>query len=104
VSYSTLRLCSGGGAYEAVPRPRLRLDLPALRARLEAQGIPVVDARVLLIVRLEREVTVSRDGRILIKTRDAAESERLLGEIARRLELPLSGAPSAERGSVPSAG
>jgi len=85
VSYSTLRLCQGRAAYEAVPEPRRRLDLGRLRARWEAQGVPVVDARVMLIARLEHEVTVSRDGRILIKTADRAVAERLLGRVVELL-------------------
>jgi hypothetical protein len=88
VSYSTVRLCSGSGAYEAIPRPRLSLDLPAVKRRLESSGVPVVDARVMLIVSLEREVTLSRNGRVLIKTRDSAEAARIFGELCRRLELP----------------
>jgi hypothetical protein len=92
VAYTSLRLCSGGGAFEAVPRPRLRLDLASLRARLEGQGVAVVDARVMLLVRLEREVTVSRDGRILIKSRDEAESKRVFTDLLRRLELPAEAA------------
>ena len=93
MSYSTVRLCSGGGAYEAVPRPRLQLDLPALRVRLQASGIPVVDAKVMLLVTLEREATVSRDGRVLIKTRDAAEAARVFERLAAELGLPTDPSP-----------
>jgi hypothetical protein len=85
--YATVQLCSGGGGFEAVPHPRAPIDLRAARARLEASGVLVVDARVMLIVRLEREVTVSRDGRILIKTRNAAEAERIFAEVCARLAL-----------------
>jgi hypothetical protein len=83
-----MRLCASGGAYEAVPRPRLALDLASMRARLEAKGIRVVDARVMLILALEREVTLSRDGRILVKTRDPAEAERVLARCLELLEIP----------------
>lgn len=93
MTYSTARLCSSGGAYEAVPRPRLQLDLRKIKTELEAAGIPVVDARVMLLLSLGPEVTVSRDGRILIKTRDAAEADRVLGELCRRLQLPREDGP-----------
>jgi hypothetical protein len=86
VTYSTVRLCSGGGAYEAIPEPKLKLDLGAVRARLEAEKVPVVDARVMLIVALEREVTISRDGRILIKSRDPEQARRLFEEVRARIE------------------
>ncbi len=87
MSYSTVRLCSGGGGYEAIPEPKLKLDLVAIRGRLEAEKIPVIDARVMLIVALEREVTISRDGRVLIKSRDPAEARRLFDDLQRRLHL-----------------
>ncbi len=86
--YSTLRLCAGGGAYEAIPNPRVALDLVRIRSVLESRAIPVVDARVMLIARMESEVTVSRDGRILIKTRDPALAEQLFTDLRRWLELP----------------
>ncbi|HEV2316972.1 MAG TPA: hypothetical protein VGV89_05290 [Thermoplasmata archaeon] len=75
-------------------RPRLQLDLPKLSERLRANGIAVVDARVMLIVQLGREVTVSRDGRILIKTKDPAEADRLFAEVCDKLDLPRE-APAA---------
>ncbi|MCI4348687.1 MAG: hypothetical protein L3J93_00480 [Thermoplasmata archaeon] len=81
MTYSSLRLCSGRAAYESVPTPRRSLDLAKIRHRLEADGVVVVDARVLLIARLEREVTIARDGRILIKSADAREAERLLAQV-----------------------
>lgn len=87
MSYETLALCSGGGGYEAVPNPRASLDLPSLARRLESQGIAVLDARVMLIFRLAHEVTLGRDGRILIKSRDPAAADRLLREVCERLGL-----------------
>jgi hypothetical protein len=79
LTYSTARLCSGGGAFEAVPRPRVALDLARAKAQLEEGGVPVVDARVLLLVRLRCEAT--------FKTRDPAEAEVVLEELCRRLGL-----------------
>lgn len=93
MSYSTVRLCAGGGGFEAVPSPRHPIDLGEARRRLEGAGIPVVDARVMLLCRFDREVTLSRDGRVLIKTRDPEEAARLFAEVCRRLELPCSAPP-----------
>lgn len=83
MGYETLKLCAGRSAFEAVPNPRLTLDLPAVRSRLESEGIPVVDARVMLIIRLAREVTLGRDGRILIKTSDPREADALFARLDR---------------------
>ncbi|MFZ0892842.1 MAG: hypothetical protein WB778_06840 [Thermoplasmata archaeon] len=86
--YRTLRLCSSRGAFEAIPDPPLRLDLAEARERLAANGTEVVDARVMLIIRLDHEVTVSRDGRILVKTRDKAAANRIFRQVVRILDLP----------------
>lgn len=86
--YYQLRVCSSGGAFEAVPRPRHPLDLNAVRARLEAESIAVTDARVMLVVKMEQEVTVSRDGRMLIKSRDPAQAAAIFSRLRELLGLP----------------
>lgn len=75
--YRTLELCSSGGGYEAVPFGEVRLDLERVRAALERAGVPVVDARVLLIASLAAETTISARGRILVKTADRALAQRV---------------------------
>lgn len=92
--YRKLRLCSNNGGYEAIPEPSLHLDLGAVRSTLEAQGIAVVDARVLLVAATDPEVTISRSGRLLFKTRDPAAAERGFQQLRRWLDLP--GAPAEE--------
>ncbi|MGC2288889.1 MAG: hypothetical protein WA688_03420, partial [Thermoplasmata archaeon] len=91
MGYYSLRLCAGGGAFEAVPAPRLALDLRRVKSTLEAHSIPVVDARVMLIAQLEREVTLSRDGRVLIKTKDTSEAEAIFERLRALLDLPAVG-------------
>lgn len=86
--YDTVRLCSGKGSYEALPRGAFSLDLERARTVLELGGIRVTDARVMLIVAMRPEVTLSRNGRILIKTRDPEEAERALDSLLDHLRLP----------------
>jgi len=86
--YRSLRICSGGGGYEAVPHPALRLDLDRVRRTLEAEGIAVVDARVMLLAATDPEATISRSGRILFKTRDAAAATRAFERLRALLGLP----------------
>ncbi|MCI4353352.1 MAG: hypothetical protein L3K14_08260 [Thermoplasmata archaeon] len=88
MGYYSLRLCAGGGAFEAVPSPRLTLHLRQVKGTLESNGIPVVDARVMLIAQLQREVTLSRDGRVLIKTRDNDEASVVFHRLRKLLDLP----------------
>jgi hypothetical protein len=66
------------------------LDLGRLRQALEGAGVPVVDARVMLIAQLDPEVTISRNGRILFKTPDSAAADRAF----QRLRPWLEGASS----------
>ncbi|MCI4363192.1 MAG: hypothetical protein L3K13_02680 [Thermoplasmata archaeon] len=102
MTYSTVRLCSGGGSFEAIPTPKLALDLGRARKELEAAGVSVVDARVMLIARLEKEVTLARDGRILIKTTDPVVADRILRDLCARLSLEYGTARSTPAGaSVP---
>jgi hypothetical protein len=86
--YRRLRLCSNNGGYEAIPDPPSPLDLARVRATLESEGIPVVDARVMLIVSLDPEVTISRAGRLLFKTRDPRAAELAFERLRTLLHLP----------------
>ena len=86
--YRRLRLCSNNGGYEALAEPPHPLDLPAVRRVLEQASVPVVDARVMLIASLEMEVTISRAGRLLFKTRDPRAAERAFDRLQGLLDLP----------------
>ncbi len=81
--YRSLRLCSSGGGFEALPERNVQADLPEVRRLLEAEGIRVVDARVLLIAATSPEVTISRSGRILFKTQDESAARSAFERIAR---------------------
>ena len=78
MAYYTLKVCANRGAFEAIPSAPERLDLGRVRQSLESNGVSVLDCRVMLIARLERELTIGQDGRLLIKTTDGAEAERIL--------------------------
>ncbi len=96
--YRTLRLCANGGGYEAVPNREDRVDLPRLRDALAGSGVEVVDARVMLIARLEAETTISQRGRILIKTPDAALAQRTLARLLGVLDtVSASGSARSSR-------
>lgn|GEM_PF-449074 len=88
MTYRTLRLCSGRGAFEAVPEPKLELDLAAIAARLRERGVPVTDARVLLLATFECESTIAKDGRILFKTDDPLVAARALVALRDAAGLP----------------
>ncbi len=81
-----MRLCSGKGAYEAIPDVPGRIDLARAARALEATGLAVTDVRVMLIVSMDPEVTLSRDGRVLVKTRDPLVADGAIRELWRRIE------------------
>ena len=81
MSYSALKLCSGRSAYEAIPTPRRSLDLARFGPGSESEGVPVIDARVMLIAGTRQEVTIGRDGRILIKLAQQADADRLFDRV-----------------------
>lgn len=87
MSYSQLQLCSNKGAFEAIPNPKLHLDLGRAKERFENMGWPVLDARVMLILQRTPEVTLLRDGKMVIKTRAPEEAERAFQEVLRALAL-----------------
>lgn len=84
--YRAVRLCASGGGFEAIPHARVALDLASIAARLRSTGLPVLDARVMLIVATAPELTLGRDGRILVKTTDARRAEELVDELWTRIE------------------
>jgi len=86
--YRKLRLCSDRGGYEAIAEPAHPIDLVGAKARLLSERIPVIDARVILIVTLDSEVTISRTGRLLFKTPDAGEAEHAFVRLRALLGLP----------------
>ena len=99
--YRRLRLCSDRGGYEAVADPARPIDLGIARKRLEADGLAVLDARVMLIVSMEVEVTLSRSGRLLFKTPDVRAAGRTFERLRTLLGLPpmeAGGPPGADSG------
>lgn len=84
--YRTVRLCAQGGGFEAVPEAGRGLDLGRVREALEAEGFTVLDARVLLVVAMDPEVTIARSGRLLFKTADGPVAQRALERLRPLLE------------------
>lgn len=88
--YAPVRICSGRGGYEAVPESPAHLDLARVARTLASSGLAVTDARVMLIVAMDPEVTLSRDGRVLVKTSDPAVAAHAVDELWRRIQAGTS--------------
>jgi predicted house-cleaning NTP pyrophosphatase (Maf/HAM1 superfamily) len=98
LNYRKAQLCSGQAAYEAFPDPAMKLDLGALRVALEKAGKEVLDARVILVVMGDPEVTVKRDGSLLIKTKDEEKANRCIQELVNIMEKGMAPAVAASAG------
>jgi len=79
-----IRLCSDGAAYEAVPKRRLRLDIPNLGRSLTRRG----DCELLLsnpqfmVVKWKHQadVTIVDDGRMIIRNAADQGDARTIAE------------------------
>ena len=70
VNLATVRPCKGSSGTEVLPEEELHLDLAGCASRLEAAGMDVTDARALLVVRGDPQVTLYPSGRMLVHTDD----------------------------------
>ncbi|MGA2918766.1 hypothetical protein [Methanoregula sp.] len=66
--YSLLKPCKTSAAFEAIPRERFSLDLDRCEEILRPVCTIVAHAGVLLIVNDRCEVSIHRDGRLILKT------------------------------------
>ena len=91
--YSLLKPCKTTAAFEAIPRDRFRLDLELCAEILGKTCTIVADAGILLIVSDRCEVSIHRDGRLILKT----DSEEVAREQAERIAGWLDGSPALAR-------
>jgi hypothetical protein len=78
------KLCSDHLAIEAIPRRKLVIDLSRARHRLEAGYTPILSTQYFIVLRssLGEEITLRRDGRMIIRN---AKSESNAHSAAERL-------------------
>jgi len=91
--YSLLKPCKTTAAIEAIPRERLVLDLDLCEAILKKSCMIVANAGVMLIVSDRCEVSIHKDGRLILKT----DSQALATEQAGRIAGWLEGTPALRK-------
>lgn len=91
--YSVLKPCKTSAAFEAIPREHFSLDLDLCQEILKNNCTIVAHAGVLLIVNDRCEVSIHRDGRLILKT----DSKDLAGEEAGRIAGWLAGTPAIRK-------
>jgi hypothetical protein len=91
--YSILKPCKTSAAFEAIPRDRLSLDLDQCEEILRNVCTIVTNAGILLIVNDRCEVSIHKDGRLILKT----DSNDLAAEQAARIAGWLEGTPALRK-------
>ena len=85
-STSLLRPCATSAGFLATRDPPWRMDMAALKQRLQDDGFAiVVDAKVVLIVRRGVESSLYDNGKVLLKTTDRPAAEAAYGELEPHL-------------------
>lgn len=79
-AYSVLALCRNRAGYEAAPVRKLRLDLGDVERRISSAGFEIEgNAGILLAAKRDGvAASVFENGKVLVKTRDAAAAETFL--------------------------
>ena len=84
--YSVLKPCKTSAAFEAIPRERIQIDLDRCEELLRPVCTIVANAGVLLIVSDLCEVSIHKDGRLILKTDSGTCASEQAGRIAGWLE------------------
>jgi hypothetical protein len=91
--YSLLKPCKTSAAFEAIPRERFSLDLDLCEKALKKVCTIIAHAGILLIVSDRCEVSIHRDGRLILKT----DSEEVASEQVGRIAGWLKGTPALRK-------
>ncbi|MGA2103811.1 hypothetical protein [Methanoregula sp.] len=81
-----MKPCKTSAAYEAIPREHLNLDLDQSEEILKNVCTIVTNAGILLIVNDRCEVSIHKDGRLILKTDSQEIASDQAGRIAAWLE------------------
>jgi hypothetical protein len=84
--YSVLKPCKTSAAFEAIPRERFSLDLDRCEEILKEVCTIVTNVGILLIVNDRCEVSIHKDGRLILKTDSPEVAAEQAGRIAKWLE------------------
>jgi len=91
--YSILKPCKTSAAFEAIPKERFSLDLDRCEEILGRVCMIITNAGILLIVNDRCEVSIHKDGRLILKT----DSKELAAEQAARISEWLEGTPAIRK-------
>ena len=76
--------CKTAASYEAIPKKQIKLDLDECEEKLKNWGYEVVcNAKVILIVKEEHEVSIYPTGMMVIKSNKEDIERKEIGDISR---------------------
>jgi hypothetical protein len=82
-----LRPCATSAGFTHTPEPPRRIDMARLKTSLLAAGFQiVVDAKVILIVRMGVESSLYDNGKVLVKTTDRPAAEAAYAQLEPHLQ------------------
>jgi hypothetical protein len=76
MTYYLLKPCKGYAGYLSTLKKQRKVDLKSLVGKLESQGHEVLDAKHLLVVKKDYEVTIYPNGKLLVKTDDKEQARK----------------------------
>lgn len=82
-----LKPCKSTAAFEAVPVKNIKINLENAFGLLQKSGFKIINAKVMLIIQMDCEITLYPSGRLIIKTQDKETAEKL-AEKTYHLTLP----------------
>jgi len=81
MTYFLLRPCRTSAGFTSTLKKKTRLDLKEARKKLENAGYTITDVEVMLILEGPADMTLYESGKILLKTNDKGEAQRLVDSI-----------------------
>jgi hypothetical protein len=95
MTYYLLRPCRTATAFISTLKRAQRLDLTQVAGRLRAEGWPVSDLKVMVILEGDPELTVYESGKILVKTDDERLARKAIDRVYETIGLASTTRPEA---------
>ena len=82
MTFFTLKPCKSSAAFEMVPEKEVKIDLKEASETLVSCGFELVlNAKVILIVKKDFEVSIYPSGKLIIKTDSKEVAENVANEV-----------------------
>lgn len=90
MTYYLLKPCKTAAGFTSTLKKRTRLNLKDAKGKLEAAGYKVIDVEVMLILEGPAELTLYESGKLMLKTNEKNDAQRVTDSIYDLLGLAAS--------------